>query len=45
MNKNVLNMLTITHELQQAGKEPRLTVLPTTAKRQRKMMLRGNKTT
>jgi hypothetical protein len=45
MNKNTLNLLTITHDLQLAGKEPKLIVMPTTANRQRKMMLRGQRTT
>ena len=44
MNKNLLNMLTIAHDLQANGKEPKLTVMPSAVKRQRKMMLRGQKT-
>ncbi len=42
-NKNVLNMLTIAHDLQAQGKEPKLTVMPSVVKRHRKMMLRGQK--
>ena len=45
MNKDTLNLLTISHDLQLAGKEPKLTVLPSTAKRQRKIMMRGQRTT
>jgi len=45
MNKDTLNLLTITHDLQMAGKEPKLTVLPSTAKHHRKVMLRGQRTT
>ena len=45
MNKNVLNMLTIAHDLQAQGKEPIVKVLPSAVKRPRKMMLRGQKTT
>ena len=44
MNKNLLNMLTIAHELQAEGKEPKVTVMPSAVKRGRKMMLRGRKT-
>ena len=43
MNKNLLNMLTIAHDLQAQGKEPKVTVLPSAIKRSRKMMLRGQK--
>ena len=44
MNKNLMNMLTIAHDLQTEGREPKLTVLPSAVKRGRKMMLRGRKT-
>ena len=43
MNKNLLNMMTIAHDLQSQGKEPKVTVLPSAIKRDRKMMLRGQK--
>ena len=43
MNKNLLNMLTIAHDLQAQGKEPKVKVLPSAVKRPRKMMLRGQK--
>jgi hypothetical protein len=43
MNKNVLNMMTVTHDLVAMGKEPKLTVLPSTVNQPRKMMLRGQK--
>lgn len=45
MNKNILNMMTIAHDLQAQGKEPIVKVLPSAVKRPRKMMLRGQKTT
>ena len=43
LNKNILNMMTIAHDLQAQGKEPKVTVLPSAIKRSRKMMLRGQK--
>lgn len=43
MNKNILNMLTIAHDLQAQGKQPKVTVLPTAANRRHKMLLRGQK--
>jgi hypothetical protein len=36
-------MMTIAHDLQSQGKEPKLTVLPSAANRKHKMMLRGQK--
>jgi len=37
------NLVDIVTELQANGKEPKITVLPSGVKRQRKMMLRGQK--
>ena len=43
MNKSVLNMMTIAHDLQAQGKEPKLIVMPSAVKRRRKMLFRGQK--
>ena len=43
MNKNILNMMTIAHDLQAQGKEPKLVVMPSAVKRRRKMLFRGQK--
>jgi hypothetical protein len=45
MTNSALQLIEMIEQLEAEGKQPKITRLPSTAKRNRKMMLRGKRTT